>query len=88
MSQPSRTRSWPWCSVRGRPLRRARAWLALRALTFALVGSLPWVTACSTVNRQLQITSVNGCIKRECSAEQGAARQQCTTACMQHYGSK
>lgn len=41
--------------------------------------------ACSFVHEQVAVTSTNDCMNRECSHEQGAARQQCQTECSRRY---
>jgi hypothetical protein len=41
---------------------------------------------CSFVHEQVAVTSTNDCMNRECSHEQGAARQQCQTECSRRYG--
>jgi hypothetical protein len=47
-----------------------------------LVASLH---GCSFVHEQVAVTSTNDCMNRECSNEQGAARQQCQTECSRRY---
>jgi hypothetical protein len=44
------------------------------------------LTSCSFLANQVDITTANGCIERECNDEHGTARQQCMTRCQREYG--
>jgi hypothetical protein len=44
------------------------------------------VSACSFLGEQVAVTTANSCIKYECEAEQGKARQACVALCQKHYG--
>jgi hypothetical protein len=51
-----------------------------------MLGACLLASACGPVGRQLAISAIDECIEKHCRAEQGKARQQCTTACQRHYG--
>lgn len=70
-------------NIPGSWLRGERARLLLLALSF---GAGVVASACGPVGRQLAISAIDGCIEKHCRAQEGKARQQCTTACQRHYG--
>jgi len=54
----------------------------------ALIAACAALAGCSFLGEQLAISSADGCIQRQCGAEQGKARQECTTLCQRQYGPK
>jgi hypothetical protein len=60
------------------PLWRSR-WALLAMCATALIS-------CSFVHEQIAISTAHECIKKQCEAEQGKARQECMALCQRKYG--
>ena len=44
------------------------------------------LSGCGFLWKQVEITTVNGCIEKECGGEHGKALQECMTSCQREYG--